>query len=62
MPQAPQTPSSQQRASDLLDDTLDLIHQGVLQGGFDCTFNLRLDRSSLDTHQACFAIKVEHPI
>jgi hypothetical protein len=31
MAQAPQTPSSQQRAADLLDDTLDLIHQGVQQ-------------------------------
>jgi hypothetical protein len=36
MPQAPQTPSSQQPAADLLDDTLDLIHQGVLQGAFGC--------------------------
>ena len=31
MPQAPQTPSSQQQAADLLDDTLNLIHQGVLE-------------------------------
>jgi hypothetical protein len=31
MPQAPQTPSSQQRATDLLDDTLNSIHQGVLE-------------------------------
>jgi len=36
MPQAPHTPSSQQRAADLLDDTLDLIHQGVLEVGLGC--------------------------